>query len=295
MYKKSISILSIIANSLGIFFEKFPSFLKYMAYPLFGQLAGVIVCFVPFLTSKTPENINIPLVFICMIAGLVLFCHAFWRYLLISGGLVLVSRQIVENEPLQEFDYYTKVFEKRSKEYITYLLIMLLISLLFVVPTVAWAFIIFVKYYNAGAIDATTLIGQFAVQALIFGFVIFLVGSVLSIAFETFVLNPNLEPPKGILKAIKLSGRNYFPNLGLLILLVLIGAIWSEVFGLVLNKVVFNETFYVGHPKEYANMLSLIQGTTQGCIAGMLLPFMTLCRTWWYLRMEQKDGAKMSK
>jgi len=294
MYKKSSSVFKIIGKSFSTFLNKFQEFLKYILYPVLGQLAGVFVCFLPFFLAQTPDRINIPLVFICMIAGLVLFCHAFWKYLLISGGLVLISRQIIENEQLQEFNYYTKLFEKRTKEYISYLLIMIVISLLFVAAAVVWVFAMIAKYYTTSSINMSLLVSQLALQALIFGLVVFLVASVLFVTLEAFVLNPNLTPFQGILKGIKLSFRNYFPNLGLMLLLALISVLWSEFTGLILQNTVFNDALYTKY-SAYADMLNVLQATLQACIVNILLPFTAMCRTWWYLRMEKEYSARAAK
>ncbi len=295
MYKKSTSVFKIVAKSFSTYLKNIQEFLKYILYPIFGQFAGVFVCFLPFfMTGGNQSNINIPLVLLCMIAGLIIFCHAFWKYLLVSGGLVLISRQIVENEPVQEFSRYTEIFSKRSKDYIKYLFIMILISLLFVAAAVVWMFAMIAKYYNVQSIDMTSLAGQLLFQALPLVLAIFLISSVLFVCLESFALNPNATPFGGILKGIKLSVRNFFPNLGLMLILILISVVFSEFTGLILKNAVFNEALYAKYG-AFSDMVSLLEVTAQGCIVSILVPFITLCRTWWYLRMDKEHAARAQK
>ncbi len=295
MYKKSTSVFKIVGKSFSTYLKNIQEFLKYILYPVFGQLAGIFVCFLPFfMTGGNQSSINIPLVFVCMIAGLIIFCHAFWKYLIISGGLVLISRQIVENEPLQEFSRYTEIFSKRSKDYIKYLFIMILVSLLFVAAGVVWMFLMIAKYYNVQSIDMSVLASQLTLQVIPLALVLFLISSLLFVTLESFVLNPNSTPFQGILKAIKLSARNFFPNLGLMFMLLLIGIVFSEFTGLILKNALFNEALYAKYG-SYSDMVGLLEAMTQSCIVSILLPFITLCRTWWYLRMDKEHTARALK
>ncbi len=92
--------------------------------------------FLPFLISG--QNVNLGMAFICLILGLILFCHSFWQYALISGGLILISKQIVENEPLKEFKYYTEIFKKGQKTILFFFLISaIIIPILFIVLIIA--------------------------------------------------------------------------------------------------------------------------------------------------------------
>lgn len=320
MYKKSTSVVSIITKSVGIFFEKLPSFLKYIAYPVLGQLAGIMVCFAPFLISPDPKNVNILLVFMCLIAGLVLFVHAFWRFLLVSAGLVLISRQIVENEPLQEFNHYTKVFEKRSKEYIVFILLAAFIVPVLLLLVAAVAFVLFLlvfkevnfgfnlppevvsqisaalaaKGLNADAATFVNLLMHVFYGILFALFVFVLVSSVFGVSTETFVLSPNLTPLKSILKCAKLSFKNYFSNFGLLLTLFAIGFIIGQIVELIIIGPMFSESLYLKYA-AYKDIISMLRASVAIAIGSIFMPFGVLCRTWWYLRMEKENALKTAR
>ncbi len=288
MYKKSSSVFTIVSKSFTEYLFRLPQYLKYILYPLFGQLIGITVCFLPFLISG--QNVNLGMAFICLILGLILFCHSFWQYALISGGLILISKQIVENEPLKEFKYYTEIFKKRTKDYIVFLLISaIIIPILFIVLIIA-------LFTALGLSPQMFVSGDFAspsnIQAIaLIGLITFAFALLFTVTLQSFVLSPNLTPTESILKAIKLALKNYFPNLGIVILLSIIVQIWSFITGQLSNALIFTQDFYMNH-MSVMQMINLIKGYFSATMGGLLLPFSMLCLTWWYLRMDKKETAK---
>lgn len=288
MYKKSSSVFTIVSKSFTEYLFRLPQYLKYILYPLFGQLIGITVCFLPFLISG--QNVNLGMAFICLILGLILFCHSFWQYALISGGLILISKQIVENEPLKEFKYYTEISKKRTKDYIVFLLISaIIIPILFIVLIIA-------LFTALGLSPQMFASGDFAspssIQAIaLIGLITFAFALLFTVTLQSFVLSPNLTPTESILKAIKLALKNYFPNLGIVILLSIIVQIWSFITGQLSNALIFTQDFYMNHMSAM-QMINLIKGYFSATMGGLLLPFSMLCLTWWYLRMDKKETAK---
>ncbi len=288
MYKKSSSVFTIVSKSFTEYLFRLPQYLKYILYPLFGQLIGITVCFLPFLISG--QNVNLGMAFICLILGLILFCHSFWQYALISGGLILISKQIVENEPLKEFKYYTEIFKKRTKDYIVFLLISaIIIPILFIALIIA-------LFAALGLSPQMFVSGDFAspssIQAIaLIGLITFAFALLFTVTLQSFVLSPNLTPTESILKAIKLALKNYFPNLGIVILLSIIVQIWSFITSQLSNALIFTQDFYMKHMSAM-QMINLIKGYFSATMGGLLLPFSMLCLTWWYLRMDKKETAK---
>ncbi len=288
MYKKSSSVFTIVSKSFTEYLFRLPQYLKYILYPLFGQLIGITVCFLLFLISG--QNVNLGMAFICLILGLILFCHSFWQYALISGGLILISKQIVENEPLKEFKYYTEIFKKRTKDYIVFLLISaIIIPILFIALIIA-------LFAALGLSPQMFVSGDFAspssIQAIaLIGLITFAFALLFTVTLQSFVLSPNLTPTESILKAIKLALKNYFPNLGIVILLSIIVQIWSFITSQLSNALIFTQDFYMNHMSAM-QMINLIKGYFSATMGGLLLPFSMLCLTWWYLRMDKKETAK---
>ena len=47
MAKKNKSVFGIFIESIGLYFSNFKQFVKYMTFPVLGQVLGLILVFVP--------------------------------------------------------------------------------------------------------------------------------------------------------------------------------------------------------------------------------------------------------
>ncbi len=265
MHKKSSSIGTIVVKSLGIYFERLPMFLKYLAIPVLLQILGaVVIALGMFFIAQTNY---IPAVVI-ITAGIVILCNAIWKYLIKMGGLILISRQIIENEPLRELNYYTRAFENRGG-YVTYLLISgFLIPL---IPVCIGA----IGAAYAGAVGDKSLLVLSLLAAI---GVLVIMCPFLLITMHSFVLNPNLGPWDSIVKGMKLSGGNYLSSWGILILYTIISIV---IMGLI---AIFAKMVRVGAglPKGMDDIITQI-------FSQFFLPYWALCFTWWYLRLEKEN------
>lgn len=94
MAKIKDSVWVIFTKSLQLYFSNFGSFFKYMAFPVLGQILGIILSFlVAFLYAENlPKWIvkgglfdNFSMIFtvliLAIIPGILIFAKAFWDYL----------------------------------------------------------------------------------------------------------------------------------------------------------------------------------------------------------------------
>lgn len=287
MYKKSASVFKIVFKSFSTFIYKLPQFLKYIAYPVFGQLLGLWIVFSPFLMASNPKNVYLPMVVVALIAGLIIFCHSFWKFLLVSGGLVLISKQIVENEPLKEFRYYTEIFQKRTKDYIIYLLLLCLITL----AIVAGVLFVAAVYAIANNVSVPGLTVPIAGCTVL---LILIMPLFSTITLQTFVLNQNLTPYQSIVKAAGLTLRYYFQSWGVLVLIYSINILWSLMIDYFVKTFVFTQAVYEQHA-DISNMVEFLQAYTAGTFVSLFAPFVTLALTWWYLRIAKERGIKQQQ
>jgi len=292
MYKKSASVSEISSKSFSIFISRFQEFFKLLLYPVLGQFAGIFLCFLPISVSSGNAP-NIFLLIIFLIAGLTLFCHAFWKYLLAMGAMVLAADKIVENEPVREFNYYMKAFDERSREYVEYLLIMCLIS---IVPVAAFAILI-AQYAGSNpfpdisAVADPVVFYQYILSfissksfLITFGAMLILAPLFSTLCLPSFVLNKRLTAFQAIKKAVKLSFINYFSNYGLLILAGFIFFVTALILELVFSAiqvVVANVSIL----KAVASILSYM-------LQSVLIAYWIIATTWWYLRLEKEESAK---
>lgn len=129
--------------------------LKYMLFPVFGQIIGLALIFtanyffvvnIPYLIKQYPILDNIPLVFtlllICVFPGFLVFCKAFYDYIIAMGSLnsmAYVSRgEKMKNKPLDP-KTHDDVLKKRLGNYIVLVLLISLLCLvggfpLFIIP-----------------------------------------------------------------------------------------------------------------------------------------------------------------
>lgn len=150
MAKKSnnriLMTLQLFGDGIVWYCKYLDTFIKYMFFPVFGQIIGVFLIFaanyyfivnIPKLVKQYPLLDNIPLVFtlliICVAPGFLIFGKAFFDYLIAFtsiNSMAYVSRgEKMKNKPL-ETKTYDDLLKKRLGKYI---ILLLLFSLLFIV------------------------------------------------------------------------------------------------------------------------------------------------------------------
>jgi hypothetical protein len=129
--------------------------LKYMAFPVFGQIIGLFLIFLAtyFFVLNIPDLIkqfafldNMPLVFtlllVCVFPGFFIFCKAFYDYLIAMAALnsvAYVSRgDKMKNKPLSP-QTHADLLKNRIAKYVVFLLILSIFFLigsfpLFIIP-----------------------------------------------------------------------------------------------------------------------------------------------------------------
>lgn len=159
MAKKSenriIMTLNIFKDGVIWYCKYLDVLLKYMFFPVFGQLIGLALIFtanyffiinIPHLVKQYPVLDSIPLVFtlllICVFPGFLVFCKAFYDYIIAMGSLnsmAYVSRgEKMKNKPL-DTKTHDDILKKRLGKYIILVLLFSLVGLvgtfpLFILP-----------------------------------------------------------------------------------------------------------------------------------------------------------------
>lgn len=209
MAKKSnnrfILILNIFFEGISLYCRNLDTFIKYMFFPVLGQILGLFVIFainyllvlhLPEIISKYPVFDNILLVLtlllICVFPGFMIFCKAFYDLLIAYGSLnsmVAVSRGgRMRNKPL-DTKTHDNILKKRLVSYIILWLILTLII----------------------------LVGTFPLFIIVFGAVaVFLV-----FVFQVFMLE-DVSPISAIKRSIYLVKGNYLATSFLILLSVLL-------------------------------------------------------------------------
>ena len=148
-------IFRIFWEGIVLYCKYLDTFLKYMFFPVFGQLIGIFLIFtanyffiinIPVLIKKYPLLDNLPLVFtlliICVFPGFLIFCKAFFDYIIALTSLnsmIYVSRGDKMKNKSLDTKAHDDVLKKRLGKYIILLLIISILGLigmfpLFIIP-----------------------------------------------------------------------------------------------------------------------------------------------------------------
>ncbi len=167
MTKKSenriIMTLNIFKDGIVWYCKYLDVLLKYMLFPVFGQLLGLALIFtanyffivnIPYLVKKYPIFDSIPLVFtlllICVFPGFLVFCKAFYDYIIALGSLnsmAYVSRgEKMKNKPL-DTKTHDDILKKRLGKYIILILLLSLFGLIGMFPLFILPFVILFVYF----------------------------------------------------------------------------------------------------------------------------------------------------
>ena len=196
-----------IVNSFKIFFEgiklyfyHIDKFLAYMSFPVLGQIVGIILVFGTIhLFAQNAENVitanplfnNVLLMFIILILLIVpsfaLFLAAFWKYMVAMASVNSMAKNLMDGAKLEDLKMHNDVVSRRTTTFLGVLLILSVISLIGIIPLLWVILLIFMVY--------------------------------LSLVFQAFALEENLNCIEIVQKSINLVKGNFLRVSFLLIIL----------------------------------------------------------------------------
>lgn len=147
MSKKSKTIFGIFTEAVGLYFSSFTKFVKYMSFPVLGQVAGLALVFgitylytqnLPKLLDKFPNlnNLNslIILSIIVTLPGLAIFTKAFWEYLVAYGAVNSMYENLHKSGRLYDFKAHTQLITRRTPAFIGLWFLLWAFTLLAIFP-----------------------------------------------------------------------------------------------------------------------------------------------------------------
>ena len=160
MAKKENTPFGILVESIGLYFSNFDKFLKYMTFPVLGQIAGLILVFfttyfytinMPKLIVKFPNLNNLSTLIVISIVislpGLAIFCKAFWEYLVAYGAVNSMLENMLRSGKVYDFDAHTELIKRRSIPFIGLWLLFGIFSLIAVCPLMWIICAVFAIYF----------------------------------------------------------------------------------------------------------------------------------------------------
>jgi len=143
MAKIKDSVFDIFGEGVKLYFTNFGSFFKYMAFPVFGQILGIILSVLAsyFYAANLPKWIvtggifdNFSMIFLILflitLPGLLIFAKAFWDYLVAYGAVNSMVENMLKSGKVYDFPAHTELITRRTAGFVG---VWLLLSLFVIV------------------------------------------------------------------------------------------------------------------------------------------------------------------
>ena len=131
MSKQNKTPLRIFIDSADLYFSNFGQFIKYMSFPVLGQIAGLLLVFLVtfFYTRSLPgliekfQTLNnfdtlILISIIIALPGLAIFIKAFWEYLVAYGAINSMLDNMLKSGRVYDFNAHTELIKRRTISYV---------------------------------------------------------------------------------------------------------------------------------------------------------------------------------
>ena len=123
--------LGIFTESIGLYFSNFDKFIKYMTFPVLGQIAGLgLVFLLTYFYAKTMPNIIqaipalnnftllVTIAILITLPGLAIFIKAFWEYLVAYGAVNSMLQNMLKSGKVYDFDAHTELIKRRTLSFV---------------------------------------------------------------------------------------------------------------------------------------------------------------------------------
>ncbi len=301
MTQSKKNVFGIFMEGLGIYLKHSPTLIKYMSFPIFGQLIGIILSFALSLGfaytigTKIPDTtVSFAITMALAVPGLIIFAKAFWEYLVAYVAVCSMAENTVKSGRIYDINAHKKVAttSKRMGDFITLWLLFGLFTLIAIFPPM-WII---------------------AVVAFVF----------ISLIFQVFTFEKNLSAVDCFKQSAKLVVKNFGGTVGLLlilgiftyfllpklaeILLTLIQVV--NLFAMLLDPMIsdilpidnWNAAFealgqnYMITSLDVSKMI--ISSVISWFVVSFTLPLRSICFTLWYKQLsisEIKEKKKKAK
>lgn len=147
MTKKNESAFSIFTESIGLYFSNFGQFVKYMSFPVLGQIFGLgLVFYLTFVYSKymphfidkyATSDVFVPLILCAVLItlpGMIIFMKAFWEYLVAYGAVNSMLENMLKSGKVYDFSAHTELIKRRTVPFVGLWLLFGVFSIIAALP-----------------------------------------------------------------------------------------------------------------------------------------------------------------
>lgn len=131
MSKKKNTPLNIFMESLKLYFSNFDKFVKYMTFPVLGQITGLSLSLLltffyaikmPVIIDKIPVLNNfwilVCIAILITLPGLAIFVKAFCEYLVAYGAVNSMFENMIKSGKVYDFDAHTELIKRRTISFV---------------------------------------------------------------------------------------------------------------------------------------------------------------------------------
>lgn len=147
MTKKEKTPFEILTEAVGLYFSNFDKFIKYMSFPIWGQIFGLGLIFVItfFYTQNLPKLINrypnlsepkyiIILSILVILPALMIYMKAFWEFLVSYGAINSMLDNMLKSGKVYDFEAHTQLIKRRSAAFVGLWFLLGIFSLIAIIP-----------------------------------------------------------------------------------------------------------------------------------------------------------------
>ncbi|MBR1753469.1 hypothetical protein IJ732_01415 [bacterium] len=144
-------IFKIFWQSLKLYSGNFTSFLRYMAFPVFGQVLGLLwiigisFAYITYLPKMLQNNLmnNFSIIFLILLLitlpGFFVMLKAFWEYLVAYGAINSMLDGLIKSGRIYDFPAHNEVITRKTAKFIGVWFVISILTLIALIP-IFWIF-----------------------------------------------------------------------------------------------------------------------------------------------------------
>lgn len=271
-----LSIFGIIGDSFRKSFNNFKPFLKFFAYPVFGQIIGLFIALIPAIVlpalliagAGASASVVIALVALSLIIGLPLFCHAFWKCMVRTAASYIIAKELILKNKLMDFKVAEDMIYKRAGSYVGLLLWLTLIG---IIIYIVGYILLYIAFGGAIVTDVKAGAGMYYTQQFILQAITAIMMIPFSLSYSAFSLNPEFLSLPAIKKSLALINKKFIKTL---LFLAAISAVF----------------FIIAIPMILLLLIPIVGFIAVMLIAIIFIPLYVMLYTHWYLKLEAEKA-----
>ena len=147
MAKMKNSVFGIFGQGVKLYFTNFDKFMRYLAFPVFGQILGITLTLLAsyFYVLNLPKWVaqsnffdNFSMIFLVFLLitlpGIFIFTKALWDFLVAYGAINSMAESMIKSGKLYDFAAHTEMITRRTPKFVGLWLVFGLFGMIGICP-----------------------------------------------------------------------------------------------------------------------------------------------------------------